>query len=535
MSKLYIADKTTLDKVSSKVDIILANLAVLNNDETLKTKVAQNYFSMKKTGKTFGVFFNDFGISTVSTGTRKYDAEGMVARPSTDSTVARNDFDEYAIFNGLTVNGYVDADGEFVVTYFEGEDGFSKSDNDTYILFGTSYVKIDIDAYGETISVSDTQRDGYFPMGGAVKTDNTIRSFIPIAKYLASKDSDGNITSTSGKIALYNNASYNWNVTNFHTKGTQYCSSTMQDKFLIETLFQVVFATRHSQSIMCGCTGYNSQIFAAVGETDVNRVLLTKGQGANFIVGSRVSVGELSSTSTSRDRGTTLVHNLANRVLVTKIETVTVDSTEYDAVYVDSDAFTTTTTTLITSMPWHTGACDDVLGTCGSPVNNTNGKYPYIFFGVELFNGQYEVMGNAFFNNTAGDDGNMVGSVYVCYDCANLVTSPTVSTANYVKANYDIPSGANAWKYVSVLGFDADNPCVRMATALNATSSTGYADGNYMNNSAGNYEVLVGGALDCGSNAGLFHRGLYGGLGNAYWFFCARLSACGRCGCGVAV
>jgi len=525
MGKLYVADKTTLDKVLSKVDIILANLMVINNDETLKTKVVQNYFNTKKNGKTFGVFFNDFTISTVSTGTRKYDAEGMIARASTDSSVARNDFDEYAIFNGLTVNGYVGTDGEFVVTYLEGEEGFSKTEHDTYILFGTSYVKIDIDAYGETISVSDTERDGYFPMGGAVRTDGTIRSFIPIAKYMASKDSDGNPASVSGQIALYNNASYNWNVTNFHTKGTQYCSTTMNDRFLIETLFQVVFATRNSQSIMTGCTSYSSQTVCAKAETGVKRILLTKGQGSNYIVGSRVSIGTLSSSSASKDRGNSYMHSCANRVLCTNIETVTVDGTEYDAVYVDVDtSFDTTTLTYISAMPWHTGACDDVLGTCGSIVNNTNGKYPYIFFGVEMFNGQYEVMGNAIFINTAGSDGNMVGSVYICYDCANLATSANTSTANYVKVEYDIPSGTNAWKYVSKLGFDSNNPCARMASELAATSSNGYADGNYMNNLAGTFEVLLGGNLDNGSNAGLFNRNLNNGLGNANWNISARIS-----------
>lgn len=524
MSKLYIADKQTLDKVLETVDVILANLMAMNDEPTLKTKVAANYFNTRKNGKVFGVFFPDFKVSQVSGGERKYDAVNMIARPSTDTKAERNDFDEYAIFNGLTVNGHVDTNGEFVVDYFEGEEGFSKTSKDVYILFGTSYCKIDIAAQGETISVTDTEREGYFPMGGAVRTDGTIRPFIPIAKYYASGDQSDVISSMSGKAAYHNNCSYTWLLTKCQSKGKQYCATTMNDRFLLETLFQVVFATRDSQSVMAGCTSYNVQLdIAHKEEGTVHRVLVTKGRGADFLIGSNVSVG----TGDSKDRNNANANKIVDRRKITDIQqNVSVDGQTYDAIYIEGDAFTfLTEKDFISTMPWNTGACDNVLGTCGSPHDNKDGKTPYVFFGVEMAIGMYEVMGNAIYEQPSGAD--VKGKVHVCYDCTKLTAT---KNENFKQVNYDIPGGANNWKYVSKLGFDKENPCARMAEETGATGSTGYADGQYTNASAGSYEVLVGGYLNYGAFAGLFCRYLNFALSTSSWIISARLSATGMCG-----
>lgn len=529
MSKVYIADKKTLDRVLEKTDVIIANLMAINNDEATKTKVAANYFNTRRTGKVFGVHFNDFTVSSSPIGMRKFDAVNMIARPSTDTVAERNDFDEYSIFNGLTVNGKVDANGEFVVTYFEGEEGFSKTDADVYVLFGTSWVNIAIGSSGETISVTDKPKDGYFPMPGAVSPNGKIRPFIPIAKYMASAGSDGTAASISGKVAYHNNASHNWCRTEFHKKGNQYCATTFQDRFLIETLFEIVFATRNSQSIMSGCTSYHYQYKVVKGETNVNRVILTKEQAANFVVGSCVSIGDVGS-NTNFDRNQAYMHNLANRVLVTEIKNETIDGVERGIVYFSGAAVTTTATTYISSMPWYTGACDGVLGTCGSVGNNTNGKSPYIFFGVELANGQYEVLGNAIYNQS-GSAGAWAGKYVVCYDATKIATASTSADYNTIGYNLDLSKlTAAGWKYVSELGFDKNNPGARFAKKCDATSSTGYSDGCYIATSAGDREVLVGGSLYGGARAGLWCRYLYYSLSSTAWDISARLSATGMCG-----
>lgn len=529
MSKVYIADKPTLDRVLEKTDAILANLMAINNDETTKTKVAANYFNTRRTGKVFGVSFNDFTVSSSPVGTRKYDAVNMIAKPSTDTVANRNDFDEYSIFNGLTVNGKVDANGEFVVTYFEGEEGFSKTNADVYILFGTSWVNITIDANGETISVTDKPKDGYFPMPGAVAPNGTIRPFIPIAKYLASAGSGNTVSSISGKVPYHNNVSHNWCITEFHKKGTQYCASTFQDRFLIETLFEIVFATRNSQSIMAGCINYAYQYKVVKGESSVNRVILTKEQAANFVVGSSVSIGDVT-TNTNYDRNNAYMHNLADRVLVTAIKNETIDGAECGVVYFSGKAVTTTATTYISAMPWYTGACDSVLGTCGSPINNTNGKFPYIFFGVEMSNGQYEVIGNVIYNQ-AGTTNAWTGKYSICYDATKLATAST--SENYKTVGYNIDLSElteGGWKFVSELGFDPNHPGARFPKKVDATSTSGYCDGCYLSLNAGDRAVYVGGDLFHGIGAGLWCRTLSSTLTYAHWEISARLSSTGMCG-----
>lgn len=525
MSRVYIADKPTLDKVLANTDLILANLMAINNDETTKTKVAENYFNTRRTGKIFGVSFNDFDISSSPAGTRMYDAVNMIAKPSTDKVAERNDFDEYAIFNGLTVNGYVDTNGEFVVTYFEGENGFSKTDADVYTLFGTSWVNIDISSTGEVISVTDKPKEGYFPMPGAVRPDKTIRAFIPIARYMAADGTGSVAASSSGKIPYYGNPSYSWCLTKFHAKGTQYCAETFQDRFLIETLFQVVFATRDSQSVMAGCTTYNHQFKVVKGETSVNRVIVTTTQAANFVVGSCVSIGDPGSQS-NLDRNNAYMSNLANRVLITDIKTETIDGDSYGTVYFSGSPVTTTATTYISTMPWHTGACDNVLGTCGSVGDNKNGKSPFLFFGVEMANGQWTVLGNAIYVREAS-----TGKYLVCYDAKKLGT--TSADENFKQLGYAPDPSAitpDGWKYISKIGFDKAHPGARFASEFKGSTSTGYCDGYYVSTSVGDREVLCGGGLDYGATAGVWCRGLTGALSTAGWAISARLSATGMCG-----
>ena len=68
---------------------------------------------------------------------------------------------------------------------------------------------------------------------------------------------------------------------------------------------------------------------------------------------------------------------------------------------------------------------------------------------------------------------------------------------------------------------------------MNASSSTGYADGQYTNDldetSDTTREWLSGGYLNYGAIAGRFYAALHGALSGAYWNCAARLSASGRC------
>lgn len=104
-------------------------------------------------------------------------------------------------------------------------------------------------------------------------------------------------------------------------------------------------------------------------------------------------------------------------------------------------------------------------------------------------------------------------------------------TSDYVECGYSIADTQASWKYISELGYDPENPSVRHGTKVAASSSTGYADGQYTDKldqtSDGLREWLSGGALYNGSFAGRWCAYLDNGLGNGWWGCAARLSASG--------
>lgn len=519
------------DPVSA--DFVNGLLYQLINNDVAIMEAASSMFSSKndqalfllnlhKDGKKYGVHFDDFDINPSSSGTRLNDAAGMVAYPSTDTERKQNDFEGVSVFYHIEVNGYVDSDGNFQVQYIDGiDDEFSRTDADVWCLYLPQWIKITIDAYGENKILSDTRFDGSFPEGDAIMPDGTtVRKFVAIAKYQDSAESGSKINSVSGKNPSYNN-SYNSLVTKAHLNGTQYCATTFQDMERMNNLFDVAFATRHSQSVMAGATSYYLQYTATVTESGVERIVISNSNANNLVVGSTVSIGD----ATNNDRNAAATYGIANRVQITKIET-------YDdnnkAVYVDNGGTTfsiTSGTTKITTYPWKTGSCDGVLASCGSPNNNTNGKNPYVLFGVEYSLGQYEVIGNAFMLISDAD----TETPYVCYDSANLVSSPGASTTGYTKIGYNIARTGQVWKFISVLGYDSANPMARWGTGVDATASTGYADAQYTDNeTSGTREILALGSLRNGADAGRRYANLYYDLGFASWDRGARLSASGR-------
>lgn len=500
-----------------------------------KNEQALFLLNLRRTGKRYGVHFNAYNVSPASEGTRLYDAVGKVAIPSTDTVRNRNDFEGESVFYGLEVNGSVGTDGEFVVQYIKGIDNeFSREDYDVYILFLTQWIELSIDANGENLVISDEKFPGSFPEGAAIRPDGTVRPFVAMAKYMAADNDDGVASSITGRNAAHNQ-SHNGMITRFHNKGTQYCGTTAQDKAHLDNLFLVAFATRNTQSVMAGCTSYSYQYAATVQESNAERIIITKAQAANFVVGSVVSIGNptsLSSGVPNLDRGLDGMHAKANRVKIVSIEDY---DGENSAVNVDNGGkkFSTASTvvdgvtcpTYISSMPWMTGSCDNVLASCGSPVSNTNGKFPYVLFGVETSIGMYELVANVIMKIA-----NHAMIPYICYDCTKLATSVT---DDYKAVGYSLADTQETWKYISKLGYDPDNPCVRHGVEVNATSSTGYADGQWTNKLDQTADTTrlwsFGGSLYGGAIAGRFYAPLVNALSIAHWNYAARLSASGRC------
>lgn len=522
---------------------------LINNDVALKeavTKFAASkneqalfLLNLHKDGKKYGVHFDNYDVTPSSNGTRLFDAVGMTAAPSTNAVRAVNDFDGKGCFAYLEVNGSVDENGDFQVQYIKDIDNeFSRTKYDTWCLYLTQYVYRKFDSNGEDTVISDTRHSAeWLPEGGAIRPDGTIRPFVAIAKYMSGDNADGVASSISGVSPK--NYSFQSSLTKFRAKGTQYCAETSQDSERMTRLMEIAFATRHSQSVMAGCNWWWTQATATVQENNAERIIISKSAAKEFVVGGTVSIGNANSLTSegkaNNDRGLSGLHAKANKVKITKIE-------DYDsnnaAVYVDNGGqkFSTAPTsvsgvtceTIISTMPWNTGGCDEVLGSCGSPVSNTSGKEPYILFGVEMSSGFWEPKGN-----TVMKIENHVMRPYICYDCTKMTTAGA-TTDDWIALGYAIPDNKGSWKYISKLGYSADDPEVRYPVEVAATSSTGYADGLYTENlettGDSQREVLGSGNLNGGPLDGRRDAYLYNGLSNSNWNFAARLSACGRCG-----
>ena len=522
---------------------------LINNDVALKeavTKFAASkneqalfLLNLHKDGKKYGVHFDNYDVTPSSNGTRLFDAVGMTAAPSTNAVRAVNDFDGKGCFAYLEVNGSVDENGDFQVQYIKDIDNeFSRTKYDTWCLYLTQYVYRKFDSNGEDTVISDTRHSAeWLPEGGAIRPDGTIRPFVAIAKYMSGDNADGVASSISGVSPK--NYSFQSSLTKFRAKGTQYCAETSQDSERMTRLMEIAFATRHSQSVMAGCNWWWTQATATVQENNAERIIISKSAAKEFVVGGTVSIGNANSLTSegkaNNDRGLSGLHAKANKVKITKIE-------DYDsnnaAVYVDNGGqkFSTAPTsvsgvtceTIISTMPWNTGGCDEVLGSCGSPVSNTSGKEPYILFGVEMSSGFWEPKGN-----TVMKIENHVMRPYICYDCTKMTTAGA-TTDDWIALGYAIPDNKGSWKYISKLGYSADDPEVRYPVEVAATSSTGYADGLYTENlettGDSQREVLGSGNLYHGPFDGRRVAYLNYGLSISYWNSAARLSACGRCG-----
>lgn len=495
-----------------------------------------NYFALRRNGLVFTTKIYKYTTSTSPVGVKMNANEGMVCEPSVGRNKGRDDYERYGLFHHFTCNFSVDENGFNHVEALEGQTGFTKYGK---VQVGevtmSAWFGIQDTADAVLCHYSDSQTDlTPYPMKESINPDGTLSPFMIHAKYAAG-DIEGvpysskGLTPANGCQATQakNPISYAGMITYMHKLGGHYCGTTSWDLFYRQLMMIIKYATTHSQSIMAGCTSYSFQNMNLVEETGVMRVVLTKAQAANYVVGSYVSIGELGA-ETNKDRYYEYMHNLAYSVQITKIEDV--DDTNA-AIYVDApEAFDTTLTTCISTMPWHSGSTDEVAGSDGSLGSNTNGKYASKIQGIETGVGAYEVLGNVVMDIVAGADGNPARDVYVCQDASTLSSNIATIRTNYRKAAAQVAYTAASWKYISEETTDMDL-CVMIPTGVAAGSTTGFADGLYTDTiTSGQREWLALGGLNYGARAGLWFLHAYYGWSVADWSIVSGVSPNGTRG-----
>ena len=487
----------------TQIDLIKQNGGGVEN-------ALSNYFALRRNGKVFTTKIYKWETSTSPVGVKMNANENMVAEPSVGRTEGRDDYAQYGLFHHFTCNFSVDENGFNHVDALEGQIGFTKYGK---VQVGevtmSAWFGIEDTTEAVLYHYSDSQTElTPYPMKESINPDGTISPFMIHAKYAAG-DIDGVPYSSKGlapangcqATQARNPVSYTGMITYMHKLGGHYCGTTSWDLFYRQLMMIIKYATTHSQSIMAGCTSYSNQNQNLVEETGVMRVVLTKAQAAGYVIGSYVSIGDVGS-NTNKDRYFSYIHNKAYSVKVTKIEDVD-DSNA--AVYVDApEAFDTTLTTWITTMPWHSGATDEVAGSDGSPNSNTNGKDPYKIQGIETCIGAYEVLGNVVMDIVTGPDGNPARDVYVCEDASTLSSNIATVRANYKKAIAQVAYTAASWKYITEETTDP-NLGIMIPTKVGGGSTTGFADGLYTDaGTSGQREWLALGTLSSGASAGLW-------------------------------
>lgn len=513
----------------TQIDLIKQNGGGVEN-------ALSNYFALRRNGKVFTTKIYKWETSTSPVGVKMNANENMVAEPSVGRTEGRDDYAQYGLFHHFTCNFSVDENGFNHVDALEGQIGFTKYGK---VQVGevtmSAWFGIEDTTEAVLYHYSDSQTElTPYPMKESINPDGTISPFMIHAKYAAG-DIDGVPYSSKGlapangcqATQARNPVSYTGMITYMHKLGGHYCGTTSWDLFYRQLMMIIKYATTHSQSIMAGCTSYSNQNQNLVEETGVMRVVLTKAQAAGYVIGSYVSIGDVGS-NTNKDRYYSYMHNKAYSVKVTKIEDVD-DSNA--AVYVDApEAFDTTLTTWITTMPWHSGATDEVAGSDGSPNNNTNGKDPYKIQGIETCIGAYEVLGNVVMDIVTGPDGNPARDVYVCEDASTLSSNIATVRANYKKAIAQVAYTAASWKYITEETTDP-NLGIMIPTKVGGGSTTGFADGLYTDAGTSGQRVWRAlGGLGNGAAAGLWILGASSGWSSAYWDIVSGVSPNGTRG-----
>lgn len=467
-------------------------------------------------GKTYTLRSYDPSVSGITKMTPMDDlADKVAAQLCTENTEAVEDWaDEDPMTWYIRANALSLEDGTMNITYFEGEDGFDITGEDApvYTFALALWIKEWNDGAYDYISFRTTRGSGYYPDAGDVDPKNKKRPITWHATFPGGLDSKGALTSGAG-IKAYNFASATAGIQKARQKTIYEGLWNDCDTRWILRMWQLRHFDLENSNIAEGCTNYNYQYMAALPEENVKRVLLSASQAAGFIVGSTVSVGDMGAQS-NKDRWNAWMRNLADLVKVSSIEKVTVNGTEYTAINLDiSGTITTTATTCISTMPWHSGATEALPGhKDGCTFSLTAGKTPLRVAGVEVLDGSYTIGLDPLYDTTANEAGGFDYTVYQCRDSQKLSGSITADYEDTGIVYSGMPSG---WNYVKA--FIKSKLGVLFPKLIGGSSTTYLKSAFYGTGSAGVRCPWRFANLNNGGNAGLAAENGNNAPGNSNW------------------
>lgn len=364
-----------------------------------------------------GVTTPKYAKSTSMIGELTDDSAGLVCTPSTEATAGSDPFAHLPQFWCLEVAAEKKADGSHEIFYVEHIDSTKDVRSGEHLCWmvqkNTWKREWQNDEY-KYLKTRCHPASGYkrWPEG----TDRTgkVHEYIAHPKYYAGIGADGRITCGTG-LAPVNRTSHQTGVSKWRARGAQYSGASGSLVKFLDAMVRLKYGRKGNSGKIEGCTSYNYQYTVAVSETGVERVILTKEQAANLLVGSAVMLGIQSGS----DRNTASNYSIFDGKLITAIETVTIEEKEYSAVYVDNGGKTFDTTagsTYLSTSPYYSGWNDTVLGRDGSRYSPTSGKEPGMIQGIEFMNGSYLIVSDELWQWSQKSDGDYLFDCYKCYD-----------------------------------------------------------------------------------------------------------------------
>jgi hypothetical protein len=514
--KTHIASEEGLNRIADAINGLAARQTLTYDSSTGRYDNAsiKAWLAAQADGKAYGVSIP----KSAATGCTKTGANsgianpvpGIIGRPAVDPYVGKGAFRFYE------VNGGVENDGTPYVTAFRGDGRFSRTAADVWILTPVLYWNFSETSTTVELSVSDTKLAGMSLQPKATLPSGTVRPYMLYAKYPLSVDASGAARTVSG-LQTRRFISYNSLIDLTKSATTGYSARSVADDWYLKTMLLLKYGTKDTQSVFTGCVDYKLQCAPTVAESGTTRVVISKDNADQLVVGSSVMLGTHASGSTNRGAGDT--HDVVDAATILRKEAY--DSSNV-AVYLDvSKTFDTKTTYLLSTCAWRAGACDGVEGD-GSPHSCTDGCEPFVLQGIETMHGSYEIMGDVVLRNAGSG-----WKVMVAKDSAK-VKKDDATTGFAEAAAY--PGGADGSWYYGLYPAPADGLLLQQGTG--GSTSAGICDGNCKNadTAAGACAWRSLGALDLVGLAGLWGVGGHHALGDAGWDCGSRLSATGRGG-----
>ena len=449
---------------SSEVDTLFAQWWARNyTEDANKVDLLDRWFSkVLHSEKTYGTKLPLFTTSQSAAGERTNDSIGMTCTPSTNSTAGQDDFAKTPEFWCLEVSAEKTESGGFEVYKIEHIDPIDEVRDGTHltmVLQKNTYWKEWQDDNYHYVQLKSNAGEGFHQWPQGTTRDGTTHAFIANPKYYAGMK-DGTITVGTNLPAI-NYTSHTSGVGLWRQRGTQYSGAAGCTIKFLDIMFKLKYAVKGNSGTIEGCSNYHLQYAAAVSETDVERFIVTTGQGANFKVGSTVIVGN-KGAGDSADRNVASMRSIVDRKKIENIETVNIEDTDYIAIYIDNGGTTFSTVageTYISTMPYHSGYNDDVLGNDGSKTNYTIGNEPGLIQKIEFQNGAYLILSDELWQWGQDTESNYTFDCYVCRDQSKVTTNGSISD-DYIKQEdltLTFPSTQTAeWQYIEDIAINDD-------------------------------------------------------------------------------